>query len=139
MTRPCTIVVLGTMATDPYAGMAWMHMQIAAGLRRLGHNVYYMEVTSNWPFDPARKRRVDDSNYALPYVARVAESFGLRDRWAYRRSYLDSEWFGLSRRAAEDLLRDADAVLNVSGSTLPRTGEDLAVLNLVYLGTDPVF
>jgi len=139
MTRERKIVVVGTIATHPYAGMAWMHMQIAAGLRRLGHDVYYIEVTSTWPYDPVRKERVNDSEYALPYVARVAECFGLKDRWAYRRSYLDNEWFGLSRRAAKELLRHADAVLNVSGATLLRTREDLDVGNLVYLGVDPVF
>ena len=30
------LIVLGTVAAEPYAGMAWMHMQIAAGLQRLG-------------------------------------------------------------------------------------------------------
>jgi hypothetical protein len=118
--------------------MAWMHMQITAGLRRLGHDVYYMEVTSTWPYDPIRKRKVNDSEYALPYVARVAEDFGLKDRWAYRRSYEDNEWFGLSRRKAKDLLRYSDAVFNVSGATLLRTREDLDAGNLIYYGTDPV-
>lgn len=39
------LVVLGTLAGYPYGGMAWMHMQIAAGLQRLGPDVYYFEVT----------------------------------------------------------------------------------------------
>src|SRR5438309_1035953 len=98
------LVVLGTLASNPYAGMAWMHMQIAAGLRRLGHDAYYFETTSNWPYDPIRRTKVCDSDYAVAYLARVAESFGLGDRWAYRRSYSDKEWFGLSRNKAEDLL-----------------------------------
>jgi len=37
------IVVVGALASMPYAGMAWMHMQIAVGLPRLGHDVYYMD------------------------------------------------------------------------------------------------
>ncbi len=132
-------VVVGTMASQPYAGMAWTHMQITAGLKNLGHDVYYFEVTSTWPYDPIRKTNVQDSDYTLPYLERVAGSFGLGDRWAYRRSYLDNEWFGLGRRQAKDLLRDADAVFNISGSTLLRTREDLDVGNLVFLETDPVF
>jgi hypothetical protein len=36
---PLRIVVLGTLASNPYAGMAWMHMQIAAGLRAIGVDV----------------------------------------------------------------------------------------------------
>src|SRR5437660_6175254 len=94
--KPVRIVVVGTLASDPYAGMAWMHMQITAGLRRLGHDAYYFEMTSAWPYDPIRGARVCDSDYAVPYLARVAEGFGLAGRWAYRRSYGDGAWFGLS-------------------------------------------
>jgi hypothetical protein len=135
---PRRIVVLGTLASDPYAGMAWMHMQITAGLRRLGHDVYYFETTSTWPFDPVRQSRVHDSDYAVPYLRRVAESFGLGDRWAYRRSFSDKAWLGMDRGRAEDLLAHADVVLNVAGSTRVRE-EDLKVGRLVYYGTDPVY
>jgi hypothetical protein len=131
------IVVVGTLASDAYAGMAWMHMQITAGLKRLGHDVYYFETTSTWPYDPMRQARVCDSEYAVPYLARVAGRFGLGDRWAYRRSYLDKAWFGMSRAMAEDLLAHADAVLNVAGATL-LAEEGLKVGRLVYFGTDPV-
>src|SRR5439155_10942473 len=95
------IVVVGTLASDPYAGMAWMHMQIVVGLRRLGHDVYYFETTSSWPYDPILRSRVCDSTYSVQYLARVAESFGIPDRWAYRRSYGDKAWFGLCRCRAE--------------------------------------
>jgi hypothetical protein len=130
------IVVIGTVASDPYAGMAWMHMQIVVGLRRLGHDAYYFETTSAWPYDPIRKTNVNDSDYALPYLQQVAQSFDLADRWAYRRSYTDKAWFGLSRAKAEDLLAHADAVVNVAGAT--RFAEErLKVSRLVYFGTDP--
>ena len=115
-----------------------MHMQITAGLRRLGHDVYYFETTSTWPYDPIRNMKVCDSEYALPYLDKVAKSFGLGGRWAYRRSYLDKEWFGVSRAKGEDLLVHADAVLNVTGAT--RFAEEgLKVGRLVYFGTDPVY
>lgn len=131
------LVVLGTLASDPYAGMAWMHMQIAAGLSRLGHDVYYVEATSTWPYDPVRQARVCDSAYAVAYLARVAESFGLGRRWAYRRSYLDGEWFGLTQQQAENLLAHADAVFNVAGATY-LAKEELKIGRPVYFGTDPV-
>jgi len=132
------IVVIGTMASDPYAGMAWMHMQITAGLRRLGHDAYYFETTSTWPFDPVRQTRVCDSDYAVPYLARVADSFGLADRWAYRRSFSDKEWLGMGREQAEELLATADAVFNVAGATRIKE-EGLKVGRLIYLGTDPIY
>jgi len=130
------LIVVGTLASNPYAGMAWMHMQIAAGLRRLGHDVYYFETTSVWPYDPERATAVNDSTYALPYLQRVAAAFDLADRWAYRRSYADKQWFGIDGGRAEDLLAHADAVLNITGAT--RFAEEgLRVGRLVYVGTDP--
>jgi hypothetical protein len=136
--KPRRIVVVGAVAGNPYAGMAWMHMQITAGLCRLGHDAYYFEVTSNWPYDPIRNTKVADSDYALPYLARVTESFGLGNRWAYRRSYADGEWFGLSGQKAKLLLAEADAVFNVAGATRFRD-KQLAAGRLVYFGTDPVY
>jgi hypothetical protein len=132
-------VVLGTLASNPYAGMAWMHMQLAAGLARLGHDVHYVEVTSVWPYDPVRRTKVDDADYAAPYLARVCESFGLGSRWAYRRSFSDGAWLGPVGDRAEELLANADAVFNVSGATRARTKEGLDVRRLVYYGTDPPF
>jgi hypothetical protein len=133
-----TLIVLGTLAGNPWAGMAWMHMQIAVGLMRLGHDVYYFETTSVWPFFPQLDTTVGSSDYAVPYLARVAESFGLAGRWAYRRSYSkDKQWFGLDAGRAEELLANADAVFNVAGAT--RLAEEgLKVGRLVHFGTDPV-
>jgi hypothetical protein len=126
------------MASMPYAGMAWMHMQIVLGLRRLGHDVYYFETTSKWPYDPARRTTINDSSYALAYIDRVTKSFGLEHRWAYRRSYSDKQWFGLSRCQAEELLAHAAAVFNIAGAT-QLAEEGLKVGRLVYFGTDPVY
>jgi len=132
------IVVVGTLASDPYAGMAWMIMQIVAGLRRLGHDAWYFETTSTWPFDPQAQMRTRDSTYAVTYLERVARGFGLDACWAYRRSYADKRWFGPAGDAAEGRLADADLVFNVTGAT--RFAEEgLRTGRLVYFGTDPVY
>ena len=113
-----------------------MHMQVVVGLRRLGYDAYYFETTSAWPYDPNRGQRVCASEYAVRYLARVADDFGLDGHWAYRRSYADTAWFGLGRGEAEDLLAHADAVLNIAGAT--RVAVDgLKAGRLVYFGTDP--
>jgi hypothetical protein len=134
---PLRIVVIGTMASNPYAGMAWMHMQITEGFRRLGHDVYYFEMTSTWPFDPVHNVKIDNSEYAVPYLAKVAESFGLNGRWALRRNFSDNEWCGLSSSQAEEILAGADIVFNISGATMPDK-EGINSSRIVYYGTDPV-
>jgi len=134
---PLRIVVLGNIACEPYPGIAWQAMQYAVGFRRLGHDAYYFETSSSWPYDPIRKSRVNTSGYAVSYLAQVAEIFGFSSRWAYRRSYGDKAWFGLDREAAEELLAYADVVLSITGST--RLAEEgLEVGRLVYVCTDPV-
>lgn len=133
------LVVLGTAASNPYAGMAWMHMQITAGLARLGHDVVYLETTSSWPYDPERRYKVCDSDYAVPYLARICHEFGLGDRWAYRQSFSDGAWLGPQAHRADEILRNADAVLNVAGATHPGPDQPDFADNLVYLGTDPVY
>lgn len=137
--KKLTIVVVGTLASDPYAGMAWMHMQIVAGLTRLGHHVYYFETTTTWPYNPLLGMRVNNGNYAIPYLQSIAHRFGVADRWAYRCSFLpDKQWMGLNKNKAEDILSNADVVFNVSAAT--RFAEEgLKVGRLVYFGTDPVY
>ena len=137
--KKLTIIVLGTLASDPYAGMAWMHLQIVKGLSNLGHNVYYFETTSVWPYSTELQSRVNNSNYSLPYLIKIVESFGLHGRWAYRASFSkDKEWYGLSKSKAEDLLANADAIFNISGATIFKD-EGLNFGRLVYYGTDPVY
>jgi hypothetical protein len=131
------IVILGNVACEPYPGTAWQAMQYVLGFRRLGHAAYYFETSSSWPYDPIRASRAADSKYALAYLAKVAEDFGLADRWAYRRSYGDKAWFGMDRASAEQLLAEADVVLSITGST--RLAEEgLQVGRLVCVSTDPV-
>jgi hypothetical protein len=131
------IAVLGTMGADPFAGMAWMHLQIAAGLLRLGHDVRYVETTSAWPYDVERGARVDDASYTLAYLARVTRRFGMGERWAYRRSWGDGAWLGPAAADAVEWLAGTDFVFNVAGATQV-TKDGFACGRLVHFGTDPV-
>lgn len=133
------IVVVGTLASDPYAGMAWMHMQIVVGLQRLGHDVYYFETTSTWPYDPILQTRVDNSSYSVPYLKNIMDQFGASKKWAYRCSFSDHKaWIGMSKTKAVDILAQADLVFNISASTRLKE-EGLKTKRLVYFGTDPVY
>jgi hypothetical protein len=136
--KKLNIVVVGTMASDPFAGMAWMHMQIILGLSRLGHNVYYFEITSTWPYNPVQQMRVDTTDYAIPYLKKLFADFGIPDMWSFRSSFADKRWFGMSETKSLDMLENADLVFNISGSTRIRE-EGLKTGRLVYYGTDPVY
>ena len=116
--------------------MAWMNCQFLLGLKRLGHEVFYIEATKAWPYDPVADTRTNDPAYTLSYMARVLERFGLGRSWAYRATYADRAWHGPLAAQATEVLSSADAVLNIAGATLI---QDLdADCRLVHIGTDPV-
>jgi hypothetical protein len=130
------IVVLGTMGNVPFAGMSWMHGQFLLGLKLLGHDVSYIEVTAAWPYLPAEQTVTDNPAFTLAYLDRIMRGFGMPDQWAYRTTYSDNTWHGPLAGSAEELIRSADAVFNITGSTTP---EELGIpCRLVYIGTDPV-
>jgi len=51
---------MGIMGQVPFAGAAWQVLHYLQGFRRLGHDVYYVEDTRDWPYDPERNAITDD-------------------------------------------------------------------------------
>jgi hypothetical protein len=133
--RPRT-VVLGMAGSVPFAGVGWQTLHFLEGLRRLGHEVQYVEDTQRWPYDPAENTVSDDASAAVAYVAALMRRCGMKDRWAYR-DVVDGRVHGLSAEALGKTLAAADLLINLSGATVLRE-EHLRVPVRVYLETDPV-
>lgn len=131
------IIVSGLIAQYPLGGVAWDYVQYAAGLHRLGHDVFYVEDTGQWPFNPREGGVSKGCEFNVRYLKRVMERFGLNDRWAYRFPW-ESRWFGLSDEKRRQVLGTADLLINVSG-TLERPDEYRQIPLLVYIDSDPVF
>lgn len=131
------IVVTGLLAQYPLGGVTWDYLQYVLGLARLGHDVYYLEDTGQWPYNPVEDGVSKGCDTNVAHLARVMDRFGLGDRWAYRFAW-QNQWFGLDARTRAEVVRTADLVVNVSGvlrdpAGLERTGV------LVYVDSDPVF
>jgi hypothetical protein len=131
------VIVSGLIAQYPLGGVAWDYVQYAAGLQRLGHDVFYFEDTGQWPFNPLEGGVSKGCEFNVRYLKNVMERFGLKDRWAYRFPW-ESRWFGLPEEERTDILRTADLLINVSG-TLDRPEEYRQIPLLVYIDSDPVF
>jgi hypothetical protein len=133
------IVVLGYMGACPLAGVVWQHIHYIVGLERLGHEVYYVEDTARYPYNPAKRTVEDDYSHAAATLASLAQRFGFRDRWAFRARYLDGQpTAGLSSARLRELYREADAILNVCGSH--ELNEDLLESRrLILVESDPGF
>ena len=59
------IVVAGIMGRHPYGGVQWCSLMYLEGLRRLGHDVWYLEDTGECNFDPEANALATDPRYAL--------------------------------------------------------------------------
>lgn len=138
MTRK-KIVVLGYMGACPIAGVIWQHIHYIVGLQQLGHEVYYVEDTAGYPYNPLTGTPGEDYSYAASTVKSLSERFGFQDRWAYRPRYLAGhEPAGLSAQKLRVLYSEADAILNVCGSH--EIHDDLARSErLILVESDPGF
>ncbi|MBT8240442.1 MAG: glycosyltransferase family 1 protein [Acidimicrobiia bacterium] len=137
MSTKLRIIVSGLIAQYPLGGVAWDYGQYLSGLAALGHDVYYLEDTGHWPYNPQEGGISKTADYNVRYLADVMRELSLPDRWAYRFPH-GPRWYGLDERTREEVIRSADIIINVSG-TLERPHEYTGNAVLVYIDTDPVF
>jgi hypothetical protein len=131
------ILVAGGAGAMPFAGVAWQVMQYLEGFRRLGHDVFYLEDTERWPYDPIAETVSDDAGPAVDYVAALMHRCQLGDAWAYRDVAANGTLHGASEQELTRRLADADVLVNISGVMVLRE-EHLRVPVRVYVETDPV-
>ena len=135
--RPLRLVVLGMMGRMPIAGVIWQVLHYLEGFRRLGFDVYYVEDTETWPYDPEKNTVTNDCAYTLDVLKRIMAAHGFSQRWAYRSVTRDGRSFGLSDGELRRLFGQTDVLVNLTASTILRE-EHLRVPLRVYLETDPV-
>jgi hypothetical protein len=131
------IVVTGLVGQYAFGGVAWDYLQYVEGFRQLGHDVYYLEDTEMWPYDPIQNTVSANCTYNVNYLSGVMEKLGLADRWIYR-SAPDASYHGQAEEAAKEICATADLYLNVSGCGWLRP-EYLAIPCKVFLDSDPMF
>lgn len=132
------IIVTGLIAQYPMGGVTWDYLQYVLGLSRLGHDVYYLEDTGFWPYNPSSGGLSDDGcRYNVDYLNSVMMQFDLQDKWMYRHDHTD-QWYGMTNHARQDIINSADLLLNVSGC-LAYPEHYKSVDRLVFIDSDPVF
>ena len=81
--RQKKIILLGFIGKIPIAGVIWQHIHYIVGLQRLGHEPYYVEERSSYPYNPTTRDFSDNSSYAVQTLAMLAGRYGFEGRWAY--------------------------------------------------------
>ena len=129
------IVVTGLIASFPLGGVAWDYLAYVDGFRRLGCDVFYLEDTGQWLYDPARETFTDDATGNVRWLVDALRLVDMPpDRFAVR--VPDGTFHGASRDAVTSFCRSADLFLNVSGSCWLRD-EYRGATCTAYLDSDP--
>jgi hypothetical protein len=130
------IIVFGILFWYPLAGVTFQFLHYLIALRRLGYDVYYIEDSGRWIYDPRINDLSPDPTGNLAAVVPALEAHGFGDKWAFRGKYPDGKTYGLSDAQIDALYREADAFLNVTGAQELRE-EHLQVKRRIYVESDP--
>ncbi len=131
------IIVTGLIAQYPLGGVTWDYLQYVLGLIQLGHDVYYVEDSGQWPYNPGSGGLGKDCDFNIQYLAAVMSRYGLAEQWAYRFPW-QSQWFGISDIKRKQVIESADLLVNVSGS-LEYPEQYRQVRRMAYIDSVPVF
>src|SRR5258708_15677282 len=100
-TQSLRIVVTGLITQHPrLGGITWHYLQYLLGLRELGHDVYYLEDSGEWPYSldggaSGQEWIAYDCATNVEHIGSVMKRFGLGERWSYRFP-IRPKWFGMS-------------------------------------------
>lgn len=131
------IIVGGFIGLFPTGGATWDYIQYPLGLKSLGHDVYYIEDTYQFPTYQPDGKAWNDASYNISYVKRIMEYFNFHDRWAYRDA-ASGECYGMSRKRIKEICCTADIFINVSCSTFLRD-DYIKIPKRVLIDSDPMF
>ena len=131
------IVITGLLGQYSFGGVIWDYIQYLIGFRDLGHDVWYLEDTGTWPYDPVGQTYSEDCSHSVNYLDRMMTEFGFGGRWIYRNG-ADQKFHGAGETAARDLIKNADLLLNVSSAGWLKD-YDFGVKHQMFIDGDPMF
>lgn len=132
------IIVTGLIGQYAFGGVTWDYIQYVLGFRALGHDVWYLEDSANWAYDPVKQEPSADCSHNVSYLERIMREFDLGDRWIYRNEP-DGSYHGVcDERTAEKIISEADVLANVSGACWLRP-VTAAIPRKLFLDGDPMF
>lgn len=130
------IIVFGILFWYPLAGVTYQFLHYLLGLRRLGYEPIYIEDSGRWIYDPRINDLSPDASGNIEAILPVLKKHGFENSWAFRGKYPDGKCYGMSDAQIEQLYRDADAFLNVTGAQEIRD-EHLVCKRRIYVESDP--
>jgi glycosyl transferase family 1 len=138
VSAPLRIVVTGLAATYPLGGVFWDYLQYPVGLRRLGHEVLYLEDTGKWCYDPETSTFVESGRRNAERLAAALGALSVEQSrcWFFRDG--PGETYGLDWADVVRFCRSADLFLHVSASCWMRE-EYFAARRVAFIDSDPMY
>jgi hypothetical protein len=136
--RRMRTIVTGLIGQYAFGGVTWDYIQYALGFRKLGHDVWYLEDTGAWAYDPVKMEPSAECWRNTEYLARVMEEFGMGDRWIYRNAADGTCHGAVDEAGAAKVFASADVLANVSGACWLRE-ETARIPMKLFLDGDPMF
>lgn len=130
------IVVSGLVARFPLGGVALDYLQYVLGFQRLGCEVFYLEDTGEYCYNPVEQTFTAGAAWNAAYLGRVAARFGLAEgSWCLRN--WDGACHGVSRERLLEVLRGAELFVNVSGTCWLRDEYRALPMRKAFIDSDP--
>jgi hypothetical protein len=130
------VIVSGILFWYPLAGVTYQFLHYLIGLRKLGYDVYYIEDSGRWVYDPVARSITGDAWPNVSRVVKTLEAHGFAGKWAFRGMYPNGPCYGLRESEIFALYREADALLNVTGAQDIRE-EQQVIKKRIYVESDP--
>lgn len=131
------IVFAGIIGRYPWGGVSWCSLMYLLGLRKLGHDVFYLEDTLECNYDPEKNTIAEDPAYALTYIQDTLQPFGLGDAWCYV-DYLGRH-HGRTQEALAKICHEADLFIVLSGGCWIWRDHYLRIPTKIFIDSDPAF
>ncbi len=131
------IVLAGIIARYPFGGVTWCSLMYLLGLRKLGHEVYYLEDTGECIYDPVKNEISLDSSFGLKYIHKSLAQYGLGENWCFV-DYA-AQHFGKTRAELKEICATADLFINLSGGCWFWRDEYQRIPRKVFIDSDPAF
>jgi hypothetical protein len=130
------VIVGSYMFRYPLGGMLSWVLQYLLGLKKLGHDVYFVE---KYGYDlscynPVTNTMSDDCSYGLSVVSGLLSRFGFGDRWCYVEK--GDEYHGISKKQIEEVFASADIFIDMGTHGSWQTEAEKAAMR-VWIDGEP--
>ncbi len=112
------IIVTGLAVRAPLGGYLSIVLQWVAGLRRLGHDVWFVE-KPGWKkscYDPVANRMSEDCGYGVATLSTLFRKHGLGKAWCFVDA--QARYYGMSEASVREVFRNADVFIDLSADAL---------------------